>query len=108
MNDNSIQILDLSKPKLKMLNNQIKSKKSNFNNSIKSNKEKLTKKKTQPPKSSKKIRNIGVDFIRMIAMNGIIINHLVYQGKGVQKFSKYEKQIVLLNSLFFGIIMDSF
>ena len=101
MNDNSIQILDLSKPKLKMLNNQIKSKKSNFNNSIKSNKEKLTKKKTQPPKSSKKIRNIGVDFIRMIAMNGIIINHLVYQGKGVQKFSKYEKQIVLLNSLFF-------
>lgn len=49
----------------------------------------------------KKIRNPGVDFIRMIAMNGIIINHLVYQGNGVQKFRKYERQIVLLNSLFF-------
>ena len=39
----------------------------------------------------KKIRNPGVDFIRMIAMNGIIINHLVYQGNGIFKFAEYKK-----------------
>ena len=49
----------------------------------------------------KKIRNPGVDFIRMIAMNGIIINHLVYQGNGIFKFAEYKKQLVFLNSLFF-------
>ena len=37
----------------------------------------------------------------MIAMLGIIINHLLYQGNGINKFSKYQRQLLLLNSLFF-------
>ena len=37
----------------------------------------------------------------MIAMLGIIINHLVYQGNGLGKFPQYKRQLLLLNSLFF-------
>ena len=100
MNDNSIQIINLSKSESEIINYETESLKKD----VKSNKGKLelTNKTTEPQlKKSKKIRNPGVDFIRMIAMNGIIINHLVYQGQAIRKFSKYERQIVLLNSLFF-------
>ena len=95
MNYNSINVIDLSKQIHKRLLNNKKNYEIKSTGSI------------QPSGSiQKKIRNPGVDLIRMIAMNGIIINHLIYQGKGFLKFAKYERQLVLLNSFFFCIIMD--
>ena len=61
---------------------------SNFNN----NKEK-----------NKKLRNPGVDIIRVIGMYGIIINHLLYLGNkgGMVKYSKYSKYLKLVHIFIF-------
>ena len=40
------------------------------------------------PKIIKK-RNSGIDLIRILAMLGIIYTHIIYQGKGIYKYSKY-------------------
>ena len=49
---------------------------------------------------NKKIRNHGIDFIRILAMYGIIINHIIYKRKTILKFKKF-KQLKLLHILFF-------
>ena len=95
MNDNSIKLIKFSKQIHKTLLNSKKKYEIKNTGSIQAS-----------GSIQKKIRNPGVDLIRMIAMNGIIINHLIYQGKGFLKFAKYERQLVLLNSFFFCIIMD--
>ena len=90
MNDNSIKLIKFSKQIHKTLLNSKKKYEIKNTGSIQAS-----------GSIQKKIRNPGVDLIRMIAMNGIIINHLIYQGKGFLKFAKYERQLVLLNSFFF-------
>ena len=49
--------------------------------------------------SQNKIRNAGVDIIRLIGMYGIIINHLLYQYDkgGMIKYSKYSKYLKILH-----------
>jgi len=48
----------------------------------------------------KKIRNHGVDFIRIIAMYGIVINHIIYNRKIFIKYQKF-KELKLLHILLF-------
>ena len=50
---------------------------------------------------NKKVRNHGIDFIRILAMYGIIINHIIYKPKTIFKFKKIFKQLKFLHVLFF-------
>ena len=51
-----------------------------------------------------KKRNSGVDLIRMVTMLGIVYTHILFQGKGVNKYSKYKKILIHIH-MFFGTIM---
>ena len=55
-----------------------------------------TKKNIKPIK----IRNAGVDLVRIIAMIGIIIWHILAHGGALNKYHRYDK-LNLLNSFFF-------
>ena len=48
------------------------------------------------PRNAYKIRNAGVDLIRIIGMYGIIITHLIYSDGGVIKYSQYQKELKIL------------
>jgi surface polysaccharide O-acyltransferase-like enzyme len=52
---------------------------------------------------NKKVRNPGIDFIRILAMYGIIINHIIYQEKTLSKFKPFKqfKKLKLLHILLF-------
>ena len=41
-----------------------------------------------------KKRNSGVDLIRMVTMLGIVYTHILFHGKGVNKYSKYKKKLI--------------
>ena len=51
--------------------------------------------------NNRKIRNPSVDLIRLIAMYGIIINHILYRGQGIYKYSKYQRQLKLFHIILF-------
>ena len=42
-------------------------------------------------KKNKIERNHGIYFIRIIAMYGIVINHIIYQKKTINKYKKFIK-----------------
>ena len=48
-------------------------------------------------KENKKVRNHGIDFIRIIAMYGIVINHIIFKNKKFRKF----KELKILHILLF-------
>ena len=48
-----------------------------------------------------KVRNPGVDLIRLISMYGTIINHILYHGNGINKFYRYKKQLKILHIILF-------
>ena len=50
-------------------------------------------------KSIKRQRNPNIDFIRIIGMVAIIIHHLILHGRMKDKYTKFKKQIVLLDIL---------
>jgi len=94
--DNYIKDFPISKIKVKdkfnindsndYCNSSFSEIKNKLSNSINKNKE-------------KKVRNPGVDTIRIIGMYGIIINHLLFlYGKGAMfKYSKYSKYLKILH-----------
>jgi len=45
----------------------------------------------------KKIRNPGIDLIRIIAMYFIIVNHFIFHGCGFKYFPKYKRKLSLLH-----------
>ena len=47
-----------------------------------------------------KIRNPGIDFIRIIAIYGIVINHIMYREKTFSKYKQFKK-LKLLHILLF-------
>ena len=47
-----------------------------------------------------RVRNHGIDFIRIIAMYGIVVNHIMYGEKTLSKYNKF-KQLKLLHILLF-------
>jgi len=51
-------------------------------------------------KKNVKIRNPGVDLVRIIAMIGIIYNHLIYQDAAKTKYSKFQHLKLLFVFLF--------
>ena len=51
--------------------------------------------------NNRKIRNPSVDLIRLIAMYGTIINHILYHGQGIYKYSKYQRQLKLFHIILF-------
>ena len=51
-------------------------------------------------KNSQVVRNHGIDFIRIIAMYGIVINHIIYNVKTFNKYQSY-KELKLLHILLF-------
>ena len=57
-----------------------------------------------------KKRNPGVDLVRITAMFGIILNHIIVYGGAKKKYNKYERQLSILQILFswhnngFGLI----
>jgi surface polysaccharide O-acyltransferase-like enzyme len=57
-----------------------------------------------------KNRNPGVDLVRVIAMFGIVLNHIIGFGGAIRKYNNYEKQLRILLILFswhnngFGLI----
>ena len=48
-------------------------------------------------KKIKKVRNPGIDLVRLISMYFIIINHILYKGKALNIYPKYKRQIILLH-----------
>ena len=60
----------------------------------------LKKIKNENFPENKRVRNHGIDFIRILAMYGIIINHLICKKKTLIKFSKF-KQLKILHILLF-------
>ena len=53
------------------------------------------------PKNSQKIRDPGVDFIRLLCMYGTIIHHELNVGKGFNKYIKYKRYLNIFNAIFF-------
>ena len=51
-------------------------------------------------KKNKTVRNHGIDFIRIIAMYGIVINHIIYIKKTFNKYKKY-KELKIFHILLF-------
>jgi hypothetical protein len=51
-------------------------------------------------KNNQVVRNHGIDFIRIIAMYGIVINHIIYNVKTFNKYQSY-KELKLLHILLF-------
>ena len=47
-----------------------------------------------------KIRNAGIDFIRIASMYSIIVHHIVIHGKVNIKYNKY-RELVLMNIIGF-------
>lgn len=48
-----------------------------------------------------KKRNIGVDFVRIISMIGIVYSHVLLQGKGFDKYKKYKSELISSETYFF-------
>lgn len=51
--------------------------------------------------NNKHSRNPNIDFLRINGMLAIIIHHLIYHGKIINKYPKFQKQMHLLNILCF-------
>ena len=66
--------------------NEIKKPFSNNNDNINTNK-----------KFQKKIRNPGIDLVRLIGMYCIILNHFLTKGRAYKKFSRYRDKLFILN-----------
>jgi len=73
---------------------QIEKSKDLFNNNINRDKKKS------------KIRNPGIDLLRIVSMYGIIISHTLVHGGGYRKYSKYKK--LLLFEAIFGWHINGF
>ena len=88
--------VSLKKESFKKKNKSIKTKLSNLINKTfldKKNKNEIAIKtinKNEKP-LIKKQRNPGIDLVRLIAMYGTIINHLLYINGGDRKYSRYSK-----------------
>ena len=48
-----------------------------------------------------KKRNAGVDLLRIITMIGIVYAHVIYHGKGLDKYNKYKDKILSVFTYFF-------
>ena len=48
-----------------------------------------------------KKRNPGIDLIRIVTMLGIVYTHILFQGKGLLKYSKYKNEIQNTHTLVF-------
>ena len=81
--------------------NKNKKKLMNKNNNISTNINSIHNIENKEKKKPKKQRNVGIDLIRILAMYGIILNHILYQGKGLSKYKQYVKELLLLHSLSF-------
>ena len=46
-------------------------------------------------------RNAGIDLLRIIAMLGIVFSHILYQGKGLDKYRRYNNKIKILFTYIF-------
>ena len=42
---------------------------------------------------NKKKRNPGIDFVRLISMYFVILNHILFIGEAFKKYHKYKKQL---------------
>ena len=54
-----------------------------------------------PKNNNKNLRNPNIDFLRINGMLAIIIHHLIYHGKIINKYPKYKNEINLLIILCF-------
>lgn len=54
-----------------------------------------------PKKNNKYIRNPNIDFLRINGMLAIVIHHLIYHGKIIDKYPKFHKQVYSLDILCF-------
>ena len=64
----------------------------------------IYKEKINSTKCNQKIikkRNAGIDLLRIIAMIGIVFAHILYQGKGLDKYQKYNRKIKILFTYIF-------
>ena len=64
------------------------------------NKRKIIKNQIKPineKEKTKKARNPGIDLVRLIAMYGIVINHILYLNGGERKYYKYRKYLKILH-----------
>lgn len=79
-----------------MRNLKIKSEQYNF---IINNHSKIQKKLTKDiiSQNTVKKRNPGVDLVRLIGAYIIVLNHFLFIGGGLKKYSKYEKQLNFLH-----------
>ena len=48
-----------------------------------------------------KRRNAGIDLLRIMAMMGIVFSHILYQGKGLNKYHRYKNKIKFLYTYIF-------
>ena len=67
------------------------------NNTIK-NKNNKNNKKENDNQKIKKIRNPGVDLVRIIAMYNIVLTHYILSGRGDKLFPKYKRYTLMLQS----------
>ena len=96
--------VSLKKESFHKKNKSIKTKLSNLINQTfldKKNKNKIAIKTINENEKPiiKKQRNPGIDLVRLIAMYGTIINHLLYVHGGVRKYSRYSKYLKILHIL---------
>ena len=64
------------------------------------NKRKIINNQIKPineKEKTKKARNPGIDLVRLIAMYGIVINHILYLNGGERKYYKYRKYLKILH-----------
>ena len=94
---------NLIKPNSKILSNSKKPKKKSKKktNNVKIDKAIDNNRNENIPKTIK-VRNPGIDLIRLICMYGIVINHILFwQIKKGGKYERYSKQLKILDIIFY-------
>ena len=92
--------------KEKKLKKRGKTKSNQFKNFFQANAHKIKNKiikgiikKEDNSKEIKKVRNPGVDLVRIISMYTIVLNHVIFFGRGYNHFPKYIRPLSLVHSI---------
>ena len=61
-------------------------------------KNKFIKKDLINNEKAKKTRNPGIDFLRLLTMFCIVLNHFLYHGQGINHFYRYKTELLMIHS----------
>lgn len=102
--NNNLRKISIKKANFEKKNKSISSKYKNLVNQIISNfsnkeENEINPINTNDKKKIKKKRNPGIDLFRLIAMYGVVMNHVLYVHGADKKYSKYSRYLKIIHIL---------